>query len=516
MTKAFSYIRFSTPEQSKGNSLDRQAALAADYVAKNNLELDSTLTFRDLGVSAFTGKNSETGALAAFKTAVENELVEAGSYLLVESLDRISRQTARKAVRILEDICDLDITVVTLNDGKAYTAESLSADPISFLMSFLVFMRSNEESATKSKRLSAAWSNKRDNISVKPLTARVPEWLTVKDNKIEIIPDRAEIVERIFAEYLEGTGAESIAKSLNASGVDTWGRGKQKGKVWGKSYVNRILTTPAVYGEYTAHTLEMVESKKVRNPQKTIENYFPVVIDKQTFARAQALREGKVFAGRKQTVELKNIFSSIACCKLCGSVMIRTQKGHHAYLVCSSAKRGNCKYETIRYDKVSEKFINVIRGAIDHMPNVDKRHNEFLREIRLLRKQQTSMVQRLNNLTNALEESDTTGTTAKSIVERIVSLEGQKDELEQRIKAKASEIKTLEPTNVLLQRKSLVAVLERAELDISRCNALLGELCTSIVFTDLDRIEVYFKNGAVLDLDFVGGKPFTYRAVESM
>jgi hypothetical protein len=66
--------------------------------------IDTDLTFNDLGVSAYRGKNAEAGRLADFLVAVEDGIVPRGSYLLVESLDRISRQAARKALRVLEDI----------------------------------------------------------------------------------------------------------------------------------------------------------------------------------------------------------------------------------------------------------------------------------------------------------------------------------------------------------------------------------------------------------------------------
>jgi hypothetical protein len=55
---AHSYIRFSTPEQAKGDSLRRQTELAEAYCRRNGLTLDTTLMLRDLGLSAFRGKNA--------------------------------------------------------------------------------------------------------------------------------------------------------------------------------------------------------------------------------------------------------------------------------------------------------------------------------------------------------------------------------------------------------------------------------------------------------------------------
>jgi len=54
--KAYSYIRFSTPEQLKGDSLCRQLEASRAYAKQHGLVLDENL--RDIGVSAFKGKNA--------------------------------------------------------------------------------------------------------------------------------------------------------------------------------------------------------------------------------------------------------------------------------------------------------------------------------------------------------------------------------------------------------------------------------------------------------------------------
>ena len=62
---AYSYVRFSTPEQAKGRSYERQIEAAAAYAKEHGLTL-ADYTFEDLGVSAFRGKNAQTGALVPF------------------------------------------------------------------------------------------------------------------------------------------------------------------------------------------------------------------------------------------------------------------------------------------------------------------------------------------------------------------------------------------------------------------------------------------------------------------
>ena len=224
MTKAYSYLRFSTPEQMRGDSYRRQAQLARDYATRHNLDLDDKLTFEDLGVSAYRQRNVAVGRLGAFLKAVEVGMVPQGSYLLVESLDRISRQTARKALRVLEDLVESGVTLVTLSDGRQYTTEALDNDPTALLLSILIFMRANEESATKARRVRAAWVGKRQKAADRPLTSICPAWMRREGDTFELIPERAAVVRQIYDMYLSGVGQYNITKKLHADDVPPFGK----------------------------------------------------------------------------------------------------------------------------------------------------------------------------------------------------------------------------------------------------------------------------------------------------
>ena len=199
--KAYSYVRFSTPEQARGDSKRRQIERAQEYAAYRGLELVDD-AYMDLGVSAYRGRNSEDGALAGFLLAVSDGVIERGSYLLVESMDRISRDRPRRAIRLLEDICDAGIIVVTLADRKEYSVDTLDGDPMAFMYAYMVAIRANEESETKAKRIRAAWNQKRKNAtdSKTIMTSRCPAWLRLSEdgNEFEPIRDRAAVVRRIF------------------------------------------------------------------------------------------------------------------------------------------------------------------------------------------------------------------------------------------------------------------------------------------------------------------------------
>jgi Resolvase, N terminal domain len=69
--RAYSYVRFSTPQQAAGASLQRQTEKAAKFAGEHGLVLDTELKMTDAGVSAYRGKNAKTGALGGFLEAVD-------------------------------------------------------------------------------------------------------------------------------------------------------------------------------------------------------------------------------------------------------------------------------------------------------------------------------------------------------------------------------------------------------------------------------------------------------------
>lgn len=344
--RAYSYLRFSTPEQERGDSFRRQKELAERYAELHDLDLDDR-AFHDLGVSAFRGANAATGRLGEFLTAVREGVVERDSFLLVENLDRLSRNTARRAVRLLEDICDAGISVVTLADGRVYDTATLDGDPMAFMYAYMVAIRSNEESATKSRRLRSAWSNKRANIGSKRLTAKCPAWLAPNDKDgFDLIQGRAEIVRRMFQMTRDGAGQHTITNALNRESVPTFGRAVR----WHRSYVAKVLSNPAVVGRIVPN--ELIDGR--RRPLEAVDDYYPAVVDTAVFDEVQALlKSGKSRSGRNTAV--RSVLAGLARCPQCGASVTRWSDGKRHYLVCTARRSGMaCDRRNIRYEPIEE------------------------------------------------------------------------------------------------------------------------------------------------------------------
>ncbi|MBN9064138.1 MAG: recombinase family protein, partial [Rhizobiales bacterium] len=249
--KAYSYIRMSTEVQLKGDSLRRQTELSRKYAADHDLDFVENFGLEDIGVSAFKGKNLEDGALGAFIRAVEEGKIEKGSYLLVESLDRISRQHPYKAVPVLTALVNCGIVVVTLADRRAYRLGA--GTEMDLIFSVVHLSRAHEESVMKSRRVGAAWENKRRNAGSIKLTKQAPKWLRLSSDRrsFELIPDRVEVVRRIFHESADGIGSYVICRRLNEEGIEPFGRSTG----WQKSSLDKVLKNRAVLGEFQPHRM---------------------------------------------------------------------------------------------------------------------------------------------------------------------------------------------------------------------------------------------------------------------
>src|SRR3989442_9719033 len=100
MRKAYSYIRFSDAKQRKGDSDRRQLEKSLQWCRAHQATLDETLTMRDSGLSAFKGHHLARGVLGQFLEAIRRGRVKPGSVLLIEKLDRLSREEITKALSV--------------------------------------------------------------------------------------------------------------------------------------------------------------------------------------------------------------------------------------------------------------------------------------------------------------------------------------------------------------------------------------------------------------------------------
>lgn len=359
MKTAYSYIRFSSKPQERGDSIRRQTAGSEALARKHGWTLsDKTLT--DLKVSGFHGKNWRDGELAGFLEAIKRGSVKKGSVLIVESLDRLSRDDIDEALPLFLGIIKSGVDIATCDPERIYDRQAIK-NPVQLLEPLFIFARANEESTTKSHRISEAWATKRKQLMAKggkKMTAQVPGWITLSPEKTKFsLNEGATIIKRIVKLALDGHGSTAIVKILNAEQVPSTGRSKTG---WNKSYVRRILSNRALIGEYQPYIGHTSNGRQpVGDP---IPDYFPRLITDEVFYKIQTAVRGK--PGKVGT-GTPNIFTGLLFDQRDGSTITLTRKNGGAkqsqrLLVNSSAQRGvkDAVYCSFPYAVLEKVFVH--------------------------------------------------------------------------------------------------------------------------------------------------------------
>ena len=368
MPKAYSYLRFSTADQIHGDSLRRQTTLAKEWCLKNGIPLVDN--YRNLGVSAFRSKNADKGALKAFLDRVESRVIEPGSYLIVESLDRLSRTDITYALQMFLGLINAGIVVVTLADDRVYDRNRINDGNFTdLIISLTILSRANEESRMKSLRVGQAWAAKRAKINELKITAICPFWLRLSPDRSEfqLVPDKAEIVRRIFEMAAAGKGQNYIAKKFNLENVPK----AEDAKRWYVSRIARILESRAVIGEF--QPAKMIDGK--RTLLDPVSNYYPPVIPMELFATVHRIRQTRPsYRGRGQENPLAGLCYSV----ITGNRMFRVMKNQkRRYLIDSAAAEGTAPYASWNYDKFLNNLL-IVCEAVTTCPPSEKKQSHAL------------------------------------------------------------------------------------------------------------------------------------------
>lgn len=388
MPKIWPYIRFSSEEQRKGDSLRRQQELIDSFAARPEIVaegaiIDTSLELNDLGVSGYTGKNILKGRFKAFLDSVDSGVVKRGDYLAVEAINRITRLDPMESLPIILDLLNRGIKIAITASSQIYK----HGDDITQLYIALgELQRGYNESKEKSRRVGEAWGKKkiRASLTGEVATSRLPLWLravkTIENGftirTIEEIPERVAVVREIYRLSDSNVGAIATARLLTEKGVPTFNRenGRKNsnyGDFWQPSYIKKVLENRAVMGYYQPMTWEKLEDNRRRrvNDGPEIANYFPKIISPELFRRAQEKRKGRGKAGQgNKGKKFSNLFTKLAHCSKCGATANHVNKGQDKrkggkYLVCYRAKHGSCNYRAWPYEQIETMLLKFLAEA---------------------------------------------------------------------------------------------------------------------------------------------------------
>ncbi|MFP6850782.1 MAG: recombinase family protein [Pseudomonas sp.] len=212
MPQAFSYVRFSSAQQSHGDSFRRQKELQARWLQSNPDYSLSSLSFEDLGKSGWSGAHLEN-AFGRLKEAVSAGMIQKGDAILVEAIDRAGRLEPMQMFPLLSEILLSGVIIITLDDGTEYTRDSVNGHHLFLLLAKI--QQANNYSESLSRRIKASYEGRRQKAKAgEKIKRRTPVWLTSDG---ELIPEIQPHIKRIFEDYAAGIGERRIINRLRES-----------------------------------------------------------------------------------------------------------------------------------------------------------------------------------------------------------------------------------------------------------------------------------------------------------
>jgi DNA invertase Pin-like site-specific DNA recombinase len=377
----------------KGDSLRRQTEQATEWCERNGARLDTATTFRDLGKSGYTGehrKNPDRNALAAFLKLVERGTVPRGAYLILENLDRLSREHIQPALLLALNLLQAGIRLVQLKPAEMVFDDK--SDTLPVMMMMMELSRGHGESAMKSARNGAAWEAKRaqvragknqpprkkDGRVTRAITSALPAWVEERNGEMHLIPERAAVVKRIFHMAASGYGSAATVKRLTEEGVPAFGDREQytdeKGEVrfrakdgvrygagvWVGYYVASILKDRRALGEFRPRS----RGKPDGDP---IPGYFPAVVTEEEWAAARAgAAQRKQKPGRLG--KHVNLFAGLLRNARDGDTFFEARqaqsKGGYRVLVNTAGSEARTTYESFPAEAFE-------RAVLSHLAEID-------------------------------------------------------------------------------------------------------------------------------------------------
>jgi DNA invertase Pin-like site-specific DNA recombinase len=284
LREAIDYGRFSDKDQGAGDSKRRQTEGAKRFAQTHGLTIVRSVF--DDGLSAFHGDHIKYGKLGGLLQEIKDGKIKPGTVLLVECIDRLSREAPIAQFTLLAQILSAGIEVVTFADNQWYTFASINEHPHELFGVLGIMTRANDESKTKAGRHKKNWARKRQLAAEVKLTAMGPSWLRLMPGRKrwKAIQDRVLLVRRIFAMACKGLGRRRIAILLNHKKFQPWGRSKW----WTGTYVGRIIRNRAVIGEFQPGIRQGNLQVPIGEPLK---GYYPAIVKIDQFQKANAIRK---------------------------------------------------------------------------------------------------------------------------------------------------------------------------------------------------------------------------------
>ncbi len=325
-TRVCAYCRVSTDNEDQLSSLEAQISYYSGLIS-NNAKWNFVGIYADEGISGTNTKNR-----LEFNRMIDDCMAGKIDMIITKSISRFARNTV-DCLKYVRQLKENNIAIIfekeNINtlDGRG-----------DFLITLLSSLAQEEsQSLSRSTRMGILYRFQEGKVRINH------NWFLgyTKDENgnLVIVSEQAEIVRRIFREFLEGKSACSIVKGLERDGIKT-GAGNSK---WWDTNIYQILKNEKYMGDallQKSYTIDFLTKKRVRNdgyvPKYYVENSHEGIVTKEEFAAVQAeLARRNSLRGYSKTgkseYSSKLPFSGKLYCSNCGAKFNRNMWGTGKY-----------------------------------------------------------------------------------------------------------------------------------------------------------------------------------------
>ncbi len=242
-----------------------------------------------------------------------------------------------------------------------------------------------QESESLSKNVKLGLQFRYQNGEVQVNHNRFMGYTKDENGHLIIEPEEAEIIKRIYLEYLQGASLKQIGDGLMEDGILT-AAGKAK---WRPETIKKILRNEKYIGDallQKTYTVDVLTKKRVPNngivPQYYVENSHDAIIPRNLYMQVQEemLRRANLHSGanrKKRVYSSKYALSSIVYCPECGDIYRRiawNNRGKHSIVwrCVNRVEHGPdcCDAPTVQETELQTavvKAMNLVLGGKDNM-----------------------------------------------------------------------------------------------------------------------------------------------------
>lgn len=312
------YCRVSTDSEEQETSYEAQVSHYTEYI-KSKPEWQMVEVYADDGISGTnTAKRDEFNRMIADCETGKIDLI------LTKSISRFSRNTL--------DCLKYTRKLKALNTAVFFEKENINTmdSKGEVLLTIMASLAQQEsESLSANVRMGIQYRNQQGKVQINH------NWFLgyTKDaeGNLVIDPKQAEIVRRIYREYLEGASFLQIKRSLEADGIPN-GAGHLK---WHESNIHQILTNEKYIGDallQKTYTVSILDKKRAANngemPKYYVEGSHEAIIDRDVFmkVKAEIARRANLNPdGKRRVYSSKYALSGMVFCGHCGDIYRRVK-----------------------------------------------------------------------------------------------------------------------------------------------------------------------------------------------